>query len=179
MIKILDFVWPLFIALESFVIFAALSYLKREYYKAVEDYNKSKREVKTYIIEKKDTALNNIVKINKTQIIDAQEINRKLEFVQLIFLREGEFIGSREISNEKIRIGRDPRNDIVINNRTVSRKQCQIVKEKDIFILKNYSYANTTRLNGEMVKKSKEIKYGDVVKIGNITFTFDSVMEAV
>lgn len=175
--KILDFIWPIFIVVESFVIFAAFCSLKREYDKAVKEYNESKREIRTYIIEKKDTAMKNMVKMNMTEIIDVNEINRKLESVQLIFLREGQYIGSREISTKKIRIGRDQRNDIVINDRSVSRKQCLIVKEGDIFILKNYSQSNTTKLNGKIVTRSREIKYGDVVGIGKITFTFDSVMK--
>lgn len=175
--KILGFVWPLFIVLEFFVIFVTLCYLKREYEKVVKKYNESKREVRTYIIEKKDTAANNIVNMNMTQIIDAQEINRQLEYVQLIFLRKGQYIGSKEMPNKKIRIGREQRNDVVIKDRTVSRKQCLIVKENDIFILKNYSRANKTRLNGKIVNNSKEIKYGDVVGIGNIAFTFDRVMK--
>lgn len=176
--KILDVAWLIFIVLESFILFITFCYLRREYIKAIEESNENKRKIKTYIIEKKDIAIKNIIKMNKTEIIDVQEIKKQLEYVQLIFLLDGNYIGGGEISNEKIRIGRDPRNDIVINNRTVSRKQCLIVKENNTFILKNYSYANKTRLNGKIVKKSKEIKYGDVVKIGNISFTFDSVTKA-
>lgn len=176
MSKIFDFIWLLFISVEIFIIFVAFCYLRREYDKAVKEYNESKREIRTYIIEKKDTALKSIVKMNMTEIIDVQEINRQL-YVQLIFFKKGKYIGNKEIPNKKIRIGRDQRSDVVIKDRSVSRKQCQIVKEGDIFILKNYSQANTTTLNGEIVTKSTEIKYGDVVGIGNIAFTFDSVME--
>ena len=109
---------------------------------------------------------------------NVQEMNKKLEYIQLIFIREGKYIASREIPNKKILIGRDPRNDVIINDRSVSRKQCQIVKKDKTFILTNYSKTNPTRLNGIIVTKSTEIKYGDVVKIGNIFFTFDSVTKA-
>ena len=116
--------------------------------------------------------------MNMTQYIDAEAVNKQISYARLIFNTNGNYLTSENISKKIIRIGRDPRNDIVIRDYTVSRMQCWIVKEKDRFILKNYSYINTTKLNGKTVKKSKEIRYGDVVKIGNITFTFDNVLEA-
>lgn len=107
----------------------------------------------------------------------AREDNKKIKYMQLTFFING-LTKSIKILGKVTKIGRDSSNDIVINDITVSRKQCQIVYENDIFILENYSPANTTRLNGKIVKKSKEIKCGDVVEIGNVAFTFDSATEA-
>lgn len=157
----------------------------------MEDYSISPRQAKKLYEEEKyakpelsskPSSVYNIVDkplyITTLSLNNAQEINKQLECVQLIFLRNGQYIGSKELPNKKIRIGREQRNDVVIKDRTVSRKQCLIVKENDIFILKNYSRANKTRLNGKIVNNSKEIKYGDVVGIGNIAFTFERVVKA-
>ena len=80
---------------------------------------------------------------------------------------------------DKIKIGRDYRNDIMIKDLTVSRRQCLIMKRDNRFILKNFSESNITRLNDKIVNNKAEIKYGDTVRIGRLTFKFVDILDVV
>lgn len=70
----------------------------------------------------------NIVKMNITQHIYAQEINERVGYAQLEFLKDGQYISRQKMTQDKIRIGRDYRNDIVIKDLTVSSVSLQVTK---------------------------------------------------
>ncbi len=177
--KIIDVFWFLFIIIEFFIIIITFCYLKREYVKALTNYYSKNAKVRKYCVIKKEEARKNIIKMNVTQYIDTQEINRRIGYAQLVFSSQGNYIASEKLFQNRIKIGRDSSNDIIIKDYTVSRKQCQIIKRDGKFILKNISKRNVTRLNNKVVKNSKEIKYGDIIKIGNIKFEFDNVLEVI
>ena len=131
---------------------------------------------------KKNTKKNtkkNIVKMNITQHIYAQEINERVGYAQLEFLKDGQYISRQKMTQDKIRIGRDYRNDIVIKDLTVSRRQCLIMKKDDKFVLRNSSENNVTCLNDQIIKNKAEIKYGDIVRMGRVTFKFVDISELV
>jgi len=71
--------------------------------------------------------------------------------------------------NRPVSIGRDKSNDIVLNEKRVSRKHALIVWEKNEFILTDFKSRNGTLLNGKKVAR-QAIKHGDQVRIGPFEF---------
>lgn len=178
--KLLDILGFVFIMFEVFISAVTFYYLKQQYVRVMKEYYKNENESRKKIIVRNEKIIKkDIIQINTTQYIDTAEINKQIGLAQLTFSKKGTWLSNEKMTQNRTRIGRDPRNDIVINDYTVSRKQCLIDKEDDKFILKNYSHKNVTRVNGKPVKKHKEIKEGDVVQIGNVTFVFDNIFKAV
>lgn len=176
MIIIFDILWILVMLFEFFIICGTYYYLKREYSKVTLISNeKDKIEVPI----KKDaphikSSQKNIVKQNITQRIDIEKINSQVMYARLTFMQDKNCIASKIMSQNKLLIGRDLRSDIVIKEHTVSRKQCIISLRDNTFILKNFATKNITCVNGETIEEKAKIKYGDVIKMGNITFIFDT-----
>ena len=71
----------------------------------------------------------------------------------------------------KIAIGRDAENDIVLDNKLVSRHHALIQKIKDAYFLKDTMSTNGTFLNGVRIPSDKYIKLssGDKVGVGSST----------
>lgn len=70
---------------------------------------------------------------------------------------------------EKITIGREADNDVVINNKLASRHHAVIQKIKDAFFIKDLDSTNGTYVNGELLPKDKYVRLaiGDKVTIGS------------
>ena len=69
---------------------------------------------------------------------------------------------------EKMSIGRDPKCNIVIDNKMVSRHHATIQKIKDDFYIKDEESTNGTFVNGMKLEKDKFMKInpGDKITIG-------------
>jgi uncharacterized Zn finger protein (UPF0148 family) len=76
--------------------------------------------------------------------------------------------GSRDripLDKVSMTIGRDPSNDIVFDEDTVSRHHARIRFEDSQFIMRDLDSANKTYVNGEVVQE-RELKDGDEVAFG-------------
>lgn len=72
-----------------------------------------------------------------------------------------------------VRIGRDPSNQIVLNDdRYTSRYHAWVTYEGDSFWLEDLGSTNGTMLNGELVEKREQLRSGDKIKIGETEMTF-------
>lgn len=72
-----------------------------------------------------------------------------------------------------VRIGRDPSNQIVLNDdRYTSRYHAWVTYEGSCFWLEDLGSTNGTLLNGELVEKREELHSGDKIKIGETEMTF-------
>jgi hypothetical protein len=72
-----------------------------------------------------------------------------------------------------VRIGRDPSNQIVLNDdRYTSRYHAWVTFEADQFWLEDLGSTNGTLLNGEPVEKREQLSTGDRIKIGETEMTF-------
>ena len=71
-----------------------------------------------------------------------------------------------DLTKEISIIGRDPMSDIVIDDAEVSRKHLLIRKKNDTFFVEDQNSTNGSFLNGKRVRKSKEIRNGDLITIG-------------
>ena len=69
---------------------------------------------------------------------------------------------------EKITIGRDSDNTIVVGNRLVSRHHCIIQRIKDAYFLKDEESTNGTFVNGSRIPPDKyyRLNPGDKIEIG-------------
>lgn len=167
------------IILVIYTIYETSIYLKLEYEKAISFYSKRQKKRNNYKVIKKEDVLKNTIKNNITKVINSKNINEQIGYAMLSFNGKNEHIKNTKIYKDRINIGRLHNNDVVINNDTVSRNQCLIVKKGEKFYICNLSNTNKTLLNGMPVDNTMEIKYGDVVEIGEITFRFNDVLIAI
>ena len=70
----------------------------------------------------------------------------------------------------KLSIGRDPENDIVIENKLASRHHALIQKIRDAYFLKDENSTNGTFLNGHRIPVDKYVRLnaGDKITIGSV-----------
>lgn len=69
-------------------------------------------------------------------------------------------------------LGRGDDNDIVINDKFISKNHMRIIKEDGVFYIEDLNSANGTLLNGEPISDAIELKDKDLIDIGRIEFLF-------
>lgn len=110
---------------------------------------------------------------SKTDILkleDGPEVV-SLRKCQLVFL-DGPSKGKKlTLNRDRLSIGKREGNDILIQDKTVSRKHCEIVYESDAFLLRDCESTNGTFLNGSKVKEAY-LSPADVIKLGNTQMEF-------
>ncbi len=75
-----------------------------------------------------------------------------------------------------LRIGFSPESDICIQyDQSVSRKQCDIIKEGSDFFIVNLSQSNGTLLNGMRVTEKMPIYDGSIIKMGRVEMRVEIV----
>ncbi len=82
-------------------------------------------------------------------------------------------LNSREfiLNRNSTRIGREKDNDIVLDDRTVSKYHARVSSKKDTDILHDLNSTNGTKVNDEYINKHV-LEEGDLVEIGNLKFNF-------
>jgi pSer/pThr/pTyr-binding forkhead associated (FHA) protein len=80
-------------------------------------------------------------------------------------------MGRWEMDRPRLRVGRTPDNDIVIDNLAVSRLHALIEEEKGEYFIKDCDSLNGIEVNGERVKRSR-LADGDEVSIAKHTILF-------
>ncbi len=90
------------------------------------------------------------------------------EGIQLVVAAGPDKGHTYEITAKLTTLGRQPRNDIVIDDRGVSNRHAQIRSSPDGFVLLDQGSRNGTLLNGKRVT-SAALKHGDTIRIGNST----------
>ena len=84
---------------------------------------------------------------------------------------------SFEIKEDVTLIGRTQENDIVINDRTISRRHIKITKKNNRFFIEDLGSYNGLRVDGTLVKSGEEIELMDgiVYSIGKSAFSIEKV----
>jgi pSer/pThr/pTyr-binding forkhead associated (FHA) protein len=80
-------------------------------------------------------------------------------------------IGRWEVDRPRLRIGRTPDNDIVIDNLAVSRLHALIEEEKDGYFVRDCESLNGTEVNGARITRRK-LEDGDEIAIAKHTILF-------
>ena len=76
-----------------------------------------------------------------------------------------------ELNSGKISIGRDHKNEIILNDASVSRRHCEIEKRGEKYYINDSGSLNGTTVNGREAENT-EITYGDKLGVGDFTFLF-------
>lgn len=77
------------------------------------------------------------------------------------------------LENERMGIGRNPRAELFLNDRTVSRDHAVITKQDGVYILQDIGSLNGSYVNGAVTERA-ELKEGDVIQIGTFQMLFTS-----
>ena len=78
------------------------------------------------------------------------------------------------LKNRKVKIGRDPSNQVVIPDDTfASRHHAWISYEESDFWLEDLGSTNGTLLNGHPVVKRQVLSAGDKIRVGHTELTFE------
>lgn len=78
------------------------------------------------------------------------------------------------LKNRKVKIGRDPSNQVVIPDDTfTSRHHAWISYEESYFWLEDLGSTNGTLLNGHPVVKRQVLSAGDKIRVGHTELTFE------
>ena len=82
---------------------------------------------------------------------------------------------AREYSLDKptIAIGSHPKNDVVADDTTVSRRHATITRKGDGFELADLGSTNGTFVNGRRLAEPVVLKPGDEIKFGSVRFGFN------
>jgi hypothetical protein len=65
----------------------------------------------------------------------------------------------------KLLIGRDHNADVVIDHSEISRRQCEIERVDDAFVVRDLGSTNGTRVNGVVVTEASTLAQGDVLEL--------------
>ncbi len=72
-----------------------------------------------------------------------------------------------------VKIGRQPGNQIVLDDPLVSKQHAQIELQEGIYILTDTNSTNGTFLNDMRITDPRALKDGDIIRIGNTTLRFE------
>ncbi|MCD6310573.1 MAG: FHA domain-containing protein [Candidatus Eremiobacteraeota bacterium] len=75
------------------------------------------------------------------------------------------------ISKDNVYIGRNPTNDILLNDESVSRKHANITRVGGVYTIFDLNSKNGTFVNSQRVQK-QILKDGDIIVMGNLSFVF-------
>ncbi len=73
---------------------------------------------------------------------------------------------------DRLTLGRNGHNNIVLKDPFVSKDHLQIVEDEEEFFLEDLGSANGTYLNGDKIQDVIKLKNGDKISLGNIEFLF-------
>ena len=94
-----------------------------------------------------------------------------------IVILNGPFAGNEFRLHRITDIGREPdHNDVVVDDRTISRQHARIRFEKGAFVIYDLASANGVFVNGERVQR-RVLTHGDRIKLGQVMFGVVMVQE--
>jgi len=81
--------------------------------------------------------------------------------------------GTSEVSlkNGVAKIGRDPRNEVVLNTAEASRRHAVVERRGDSFYVRDFNSTNGTWVRGQRVSE-QALEDGDTIRIGNVRMVF-------
>lgn len=78
------------------------------------------------------------------------------------------------LGKDEISIGRDPSNNIVINEAEVSRKHARLLIQDERYVMEDLGSTNGTFINGVRLEAPQQLQPGDVVLLGeNVSMSFE------
>src|SRR3989338_5164683 len=116
-----------------------------------------------------------------TQLIGGADEHKDVIFqrkCQLIVI-EGTKKGTKiDLNRPVLKIGKKEDNDLVLDEKTVSRNHLEIVQTEDSYLLKDLESTNGTAINDIRVKEAY-LSPGDIIRIGAVRIEFIAFDEKV
>jgi transcriptional regulator with GAF, ATPase, and Fis domain len=117
---------------------------------------------------------------NHTQLVATEEnkdiiFQRKCQLVILDGPNKGKKI---DLNRTTTKIGKKENNDLVLDEKTVSRNHLEILQTEDSYLLKDLNSTNGTYINDIRVKEAY-LTPGDVIRLGNARIEFIAFDEKV
>lgn len=84
---------------------------------------------------------------------------------------EGETLAELRQTRSNL-IGRAPGSDILLTDRSVSRRHARVKVEEGVFVLEGVSETNVVKINGVAIDRPVPLSDGDTVQLGAIQITF-------
>jgi pSer/pThr/pTyr-binding forkhead associated (FHA) protein len=91
--------------------------------------------------------------------------------ISLILLKKDGTKKVFPVRNKATTLGRGSECDLCIPLQVVSRRHCQLNQEEDALKVRDLSSSNGTFLNGQKISDETEVKAGDHLQVGPLTFT--------
>jgi pSer/pThr/pTyr-binding forkhead associated (FHA) protein len=88
-----------------------------------------------------------------------------------IVLRDGNVV-ERDITQNEVSLGKGPQNDIILPDASVSSAHAIIRFEDGVFKLTDLGSRNGTLINDARITEPREIRHGDLIKMGHCSLTF-------
>lgn len=173
--KSISFLGYMFLLIEIVVIISTYYHFVKQYNYAMKRYSKQQERSKIFVKVLRKSALQNIVVSNRTEPINKQDVENKLNYPTLYFYLNNKEIKSIPLWDEKTFIGRSTSDDIFIDEPTVSRGHCFITKETDKYYINRGIAKNPLSINKrQFADEKKELFDGDSVSMGDgkISFVF-------
>ncbi len=92
----------------------------------------------------------------------------------LVLLSNGRISHSFPLRDEKVQVGRDKSNSVVVADQKVSRHHVSLSPIDDTFIVTDKGSANGTYLNGVLISHPIRLKDKDRITVGDTTFLFST-----
>lgn len=77
-----------------------------------------------------------------------------------------------ELDQAETHLGRQPQNDITVDDPSISGRHCSIIRQDRRYTLVDLGSTNGTRLNGARVTKAP-LKPKDIIQVGGVELMFD------
>ncbi|MHB8419014.1 MAG: FHA domain-containing protein [Myxococcales bacterium] len=91
----------------------------------------------------------------------------------------GSYAGRRYVFDQpEVSLGRTQENDVVVPDDGASRKHARIGQSDGGWQIEDLGSSNGTRVNGEPLKRPLQLRDGDLVQIGAVTFKFSEQQQA-
>ena len=110
-----------------------------------------------------------------TNTTKVTQIKEELEPYLVISLAEDEEDQSIHLQGQKWTVGRDPSNDICIEETDISRKHFEITKKENQFFIKDLNSSNCTHIGDERLEPGKDypLPSGSTIRILDIEIYFE------
>ena len=78
-----------------------------------------------------------------------------------------------DLKKKRYTCGRNNSNDIVFSDASISSNHCELLKDKDSYIVRDIESANGTSVNDVLIDE-KVLKNNDIITIGGVKLLFDA-----
>ncbi len=92
---------------------------------------------------------------------------------RLVIYRGDERLAEHDLLREVVGLGRHPENDIVLDDRTLSRFHARIEKREDAYVVIDLGAQNGVHKNGERIEKESALESGDRIELGKYVAVFE------